>query len=138
MSESLVQRAGAKAVIEAEGGLLVLHPSPIDLNRNWQWPGGIRDDIEEPLIDTCLREVDEETGIDLTGIPHKLLRYGEWEAVDKGERVKILALFFHFILPERPWPILSHEHDDHDWINRANYLDFEANPEVHEVVEQVL
>lgn len=133
-----VQRVAAKASIEAEGGLLALHPSEIDLNRKWHIPGGIRDDIDESLLQTAIREVLEETGIDLSGREGKVLRIGEWPAVDKGENVKILAVFFHFKLDVRPQVKLSDEHVDFAWLNAENHRDYEANPEVHEVVEQLL
>lgn len=47
MQNSLIQKVAAKVIIEAEGAILALHPSEIDLNRNWQMPGGIRDDMRE-------------------------------------------------------------------------------------------
>lgn len=59
---NIVQRVAAKAIIEAENGILILHPSGIDRNRKWHIPGGIRDDINEPLAKTVVREVLEETG----------------------------------------------------------------------------
>jgi 8-oxo-dGTP pyrophosphatase MutT (NUDIX family) len=129
------QRVAAKAVIEVGGKFLVLHPSAIDANRKWHIPGGIRDDISEPLHTTAVREVMEETGIDLGGLEGKLLRIGEWPAIDKGEQVKILAVFFHFILPTQPNIVLSNEHDAFAWIDAVNHLDYEANVEVHEIVD---
>ncbi len=133
----LVQRVSGKAVVESDGGILVLHPSGIDANRNWHIPGGIRDDFAEPLEKTATREVLEETGINLSGIPSKVLRIGEWTAVDKGENVKILAVFFHFVLPSRPEVILSAEHDDSAWLNSKNYRSYEANKEVYEIIESL-
>lgn len=98
MNNDLVLRVAAKAVIEAEEGILVMHPSAIDLNRKWHIPGGVRDDIMEPILETALREVKEETGIALKGTPSKVIKIGEWQAVDKQEKVKILAVFFYFAL----------------------------------------
>lgn len=135
MSEVLKQRVAAKVVIEAEGGILVLHPSAIDLNRNWQIPGGIRDDISESLAMTGVREVREETGITLETPPNQVIKYGEWQAVDKGEKVKILAVFFHVSLDKRPDIVLSEEHDDYMWLDSKNYRQITANPEVYELVE---
>lgn len=134
----LAQRVAAKAVIESEGGILALHPSEIDANRNWHIPGGIRDKIKEPIYQTAIREVLEETGIDLADVPGELLRLGEWTAVDKGEKVGILAVFFHFRLPLRPEIVLSDEHIDFAWLDRENHEDYQANREVHEIVEQLL
>jgi 8-oxo-dGTP pyrophosphatase MutT (NUDIX family) len=133
-----VQRVAAKAVIEAEGGILVLHPSEIDLNRKWHIPGGIRDDIDEPLMATAVREVFEETRVDLSAVDGQVLRIGEWSAVDKGENVKILAVFFYFKLPTRPKIQLSEEHINSAWLDPSIHKDYEANVEVHEIVEKLL
>jgi 8-oxo-dGTP pyrophosphatase MutT (NUDIX family) len=138
MSDQLVLRVAAKAVIESEQGILIMHPSEIDLNRNWQMPGGIRDDITESILQTAVREVIEETGIDLGGRAGTVFKVGEWRATDKGEKVKILAVFFHFTLAKRPEITLSHEHDDFAWINRSNYKQYQANPEVYEIIEELL
>jgi 8-oxo-dGTP pyrophosphatase MutT (NUDIX family) len=131
-------RVAAKAVIEAEGGILVLHPSEIDNNRNWHIPGGIRDDVVEPLGGTAVREVLEETGIDLTGVPSRVFKVGEWPAVDQGEHVKILAVFFHFVLPSRPAIVLSHEHVNSAWLTPQNHHKYPTNPEVVEIIEELL
>lgn len=137
VTETLVQRIAAKAVIEAEGGILVLRPSEIDANRKWHIPGGIRDEISEPLGMTAVREVLEETSIDLNGIEGKVFKIGEWGAVDKGEKVKILAVFFRFVLPERPQVLLSDEHVDSAWLDRNNHHSIDANPEVYEIVDEL-
>ena len=133
--EDFKQRVAAKAVIEAEGGILTLHPSAIDTNRNWHIPGGIRDTLTEPLQQTAVREVMEETGIDISQLEGIVFKIGEWPAVDQGEKVKILAVFFHFILAERPDVVLSDEHTEYAWLDKKNYKDFEANNEVYEIVE---
>jgi len=139
MSETLGLRVSAKAVIEAEGAILILHPSAIDANRRWHIPGGIRDDVREPLRETANREIWEEAKIDLTGVPSRVFKIGEWTAVDHGEKVGILAVFFHFKLDKRPPVDLTEndEHDDSAWINRRNYLDYDTNPEVREIVEEL-
>jgi 8-oxo-dGTP pyrophosphatase MutT (NUDIX family) len=138
MSAKRVQRVAGKAVIEAQGGILVLHPSSIDLNRKWHIPGGIRDDIEEPIRATAIREVREETGMHLDVDSGQLLKVGEWPAVDKGEAVKILAVFFLFKLANRPTIKLSHEHDSFAWLDSGNLHSHDTNPEVREIVLELL
>ncbi len=138
MDEALVQRVAAKAVIVSENGILALHPSAIDLNRKWQVPGGIRDDINESITDTAIREVKEETGIDITSYDTVVVKVGEWKAVDKDEKVKILAVFYLFELPSRPEITLSHEHDDYAWLDKDNYVQYDANPEVLELINTLL
>lgn len=135
-SKHVVQRVSAKAVIESDKAILILHPSGIDLNRNWHIPGGIRDDINELMLDTAIREVREETRIKLPS-NGRVFKIGEWRAVDKGEQVKILAVFYHFTLPSRPVVELSHEHDNFAWVNRDNYHKYPANKEVYEIIEEL-
>ncbi len=136
--EKRTQTVSAKAVIEAEGGILVLHPSEIDANRNWHIPGGIRDNINEPLRETCNRETMEEAGIDLTGHTGRFIKVSEWPAVDQGNDVMILAIFYHFVLKRRPPITLSGEHDDSAWLDRSNYRQYPANEEVYQLVEELL
>jgi 8-oxo-dGTP pyrophosphatase MutT (NUDIX family) len=138
MDGQRVLRVAAKAVIEAEGSILIMHPSEIDINRNWQIPGGIRDNINETINQTAVREVLEETGIDIAGLFGRVFKVGEWPAIDHGKHVKIIAVFFHFKLPKRLAITLSHEHDDLAWVNRLNYKEYKANPEVYEIVEELL
>lgn len=138
MNEKRVLRVAAKAVIEAGGSILILHPSNIDLNRNWQIPGGIRDDIDENISETAVREVLEETGIGIQELNGRVFKVGEWPAVDKDEKVKILAVFSHYKLPNQPNIALSHEHDKAAWVNRSNYKQYRANPEVYEIIEELL
>lgn len=138
MSEELVQRVSGKAVILADNGILILHPSGIDLNRKWHIPGGIRDNIDESILETAIREVREETGIDLAKTKGKVIKVGEWKGVDKGEKVKILAVFYVFKIQDRPAVKLSHEHDEFAWLDKTNYKQFDSNPEVHELIEALL
>lgn len=92
--QHLAERVAAKVVILSEGGILALHPSEIDANRKWHMPGGIREDIREPIEQTGAREVAEETGIDISGLSGEVIKAGEWPAIDKGEHVRILAVFY--------------------------------------------
>lgn len=138
MTKKPVLRVAAKAVIEAEGSILLLHPSAIDRNRNWHIAGGIRDNIDEPISQTAVREVLEETGIDLETRAGRVFKVGEWPALDKGEETKVLAVFFHFVLPSKPKILLSDEHDEYAWVDLANYKTYQANQEDYEVVEELL
>lgn len=85
-----------------------------------------------------MREVKEETGVDISGITLKPVKIGEWTAVDHGEKVKILAVFFHIILPARPDIVLSEEHDNFSWLDKSNYQNYQSNLEVNEIIEEIL
>jgi 8-oxo-dGTP pyrophosphatase MutT (NUDIX family) len=97
----------------------------------------MRDDIEESIIETAYREVREETGIDLSGVSYKVIKIGEWQAIDKGVPVKILGIFFHFVLPQRPQVALSEEHNDFVWVNLSNYQNYDLHPDLKKSVEIV-
>jgi ADP-ribose pyrophosphatase YjhB (NUDIX family) len=132
-----VQRVAAKAVVKAKGAILILHPSSIDPNKKWHIPGGIRDDINESLNETLIRELKEETGIDATGKESKVIKIGEWTARDKDEQAKVLGVFFLIKLSSRPEVVLGKEHDDFVWVNLSNLCDYEVNKDVAEVVEML-
>jgi 8-oxo-dGTP pyrophosphatase MutT (NUDIX family) len=134
----LIQRVAAKVAIESKGSILILKPPGSDTNPKWQLPGGIRDDIAETLEETAIRECLEETGVDLRGLLFRTFMYGEWQAVDKGEKVGILAVMMHVVLPERPDVVLSHEHIESGWIDLSNQNQFNTNPEINQAVRLVL
>ena len=138
MSEILVPRNSAKAVLMCENSFLILHPSGIDENRNWHIPGGIQYDPNEALKDTAVREVWEETGIDISTIEGVPFKVSSWKAVDKGEKVLITAQFFLFLLNKKPIIVLSDEHDDSAWINKKNKENYPTNIEVDEIIEEKL
>ena len=89
--EGIKQRVAAKAVIESEGGILALHPSAIDTNRNWHIPGGIRDTLSEPLQQTAVREVMEETGWEIDDLV--LFRINDNPGRPKEDRQNIDFIF---------------------------------------------
>lgn len=138
MEQQLVQRVAAKAIIESEGGVLALQPSSLDRSAQWHNPGGLRDDINEPIVETVIREVREEVGINLAGVPYKVVKIGEWQATDKGQPVKILGIFFHFKLPKRQSIVLSEEHKSYAWLNLSDYLSYDLQPDLKEAIELVL
>ena len=131
-------RVASKAVVESDNQILILQPSKIDQNKKWHIPGGIRDNINEPLKQTAIREVAEETGLNLEGLPTKVVYASEWKAKDKGEEVNIVAIFFHFKLPTRQNVNLSEEHKGYAWINKQNIENYVCTPEVIEILDIVL
>ncbi len=135
----LGNRLAGKAVVESEGGILILKPSEIDTNKNWHIPGGIKDEPSESIKDTATRELFEETQIDQRGkdIGDPIYE-SSWNATDKGEKVTIVASFFHIIIAERPIIVLSDEHVNFAWVNTENIANYSVNNEVRELVSKLL
>jgi 8-oxo-dGTP pyrophosphatase MutT (NUDIX family) len=138
MSEKVGYRNSAKAIIRVKGAILVLHPSGIDANRNWHIPGGIQDDPDEKLSDTAIREVQEETMIDLSQVNGDEVKVSQWTAVDRRDKVLITATFFLYDLDKKPKVFLSDEHDDYAWLTKEDAKDYPANKEVYEIAEELL
>lgn len=134
----LAQRIAAKVAIIVDGEMLILHPSEFDDNRRWQLPGGLRDDLSEPIAATGTRELKEEIGLVIDPEELKVFRVGEWTAIDNGNTIAILAVFFFLKLDSKPEIMISEEHDDYTWISRDNHNNFDANREVHEIVLELL
>lgn len=83
-------------------------------------PGG-RVAWGETVKEGLHREVMEETGIDITGLPMELFTHSEWRPVIRGEQWQIIALFFLIRLSEKSTVKLSIEHDAVEWVPIAGY-----------------
>ncbi len=77
-------------------------------------PGGVVDEGETPL-EAVIREVSEETGIDLSDTPPDFLKtiFERWSDKD------FVYHMFHAALTERQIVALSSEHSDFSWVTPA-------------------
>jgi 8-oxo-dGTP diphosphatase len=121
----MVQRIAAKAVIVKDGKVLILREAATysegTQRGRYQLPGG-RVEIGEHFEDALLREVREETGLDVA-IEYPLY-VGEWRPVIKGMPNQIIGIFF-VCTPTSSQVTLSDEHDDYQWIDPAKPDDFD-------------
>ncbi|MBI4098787.1 MAG: NUDIX hydrolase [Candidatus Magasanikbacteria bacterium] len=83
-------------------------------------PGG-RIAWGETVEEGLHREVLEETGIDIFGLPIELFAHSEWRPVIRGEQWQIIALFFLIRVSEKPAVTVSLEHDAVEWVSVAGY-----------------
>ena len=135
MAENRIQQIAAKAVIVVRGKILILHPSAIDNNRNWHFPGGRRDNMNEEIENTAKREVLEETGIDLSLAHGRVIMVREWVANNNKESVQIMGVFFRYDMDAEPKIKLSEEHDRFVWLNSSSIADLNVNKEVPEILK---
>ncbi len=72
----------------------------------------------ENFRDSLIREVKEETGLDIKiGKPFFV---NEWRPVVRGEQWQIVGIFFE-CFADTDEVVLSEDHDDYKWIEPANW-----------------
>ncbi len=114
--ENIEQFIALKAVIFYQGKVLLLREGDYAANTsvgNWQFPGG-RLDRGEHFQDGLIREVKEETGLDIQfGRPFYM---AEWFPKPQGEDWHVVAVF---MICEANTDIVtvSEEHDAYQWMN---------------------
>lgn len=136
--ENMAQRIACKAIIAKDGKVLVLREaSTYDEGVNvgkYDIPGG-RVEMGEPFREGLLREVREETGLEVTiGEP---IFVGEWFPIIKGVKTQIVAIFF-VCIPEPGVITLSIDHDDYRWVTVEQARQLPISPPGVEVIEKYL
>ncbi|NUM25792.1 MAG: NUDIX domain-containing protein [Candidatus Buchananbacteria bacterium] len=89
----------------------------------------------ENWSDSLKREVKEETGLDIQiGKPFYV---GEWRPVVNNEPWQVVGIFFecHATTDQVQ---LSQDHDDHQWIEPANFKEYDLIPNLNEAFEAYL
>lgn len=122
-----------KAVIMADGELLILKRSPHAFTRPAQWdlPGGncewpqSNTDVANPNLPELLREIQEETGIVvdanlLSAVPLHVSTYFE---ADK--QVYTIIVGWKILLPAQPAVVISDEHIEFAWIKPEQFGNYD-------------
>lgn len=130
------QRIACKALIYHNSEILILREATASYvegtnGGRYHLPGG-RIKSGEHFIDGLLREVKEETGLEVkVGKP---LYVGEWCPVIRGEQNQIIGIFFICKAASKT-VILSHEHDDYLWISAGSYNEYDLMAPDDKVIE---
>ena len=113
-------------IVNKEGKVLILREAATygdgTQRGRYHMPGG-RIEIGENFEAALRREVQEEAGIEVD-IEYPIY-VGEWRPVIKGVPHQIVATFL-VCTPKSTEIRLSTEHDDFQWVDPADYKDFDV------------
>lgn len=127
---------GTKAVVHFEGKVLLLRESNEYLNGaeegKWDFPGG-RINPEETLEEGLLREVKEESGLQVT--KGKLLEAFDGFPVIRGEKCHVVRLYF-LCEAKVPTVTLSTDHDEYQWVDPKDVGDKILMADIAEMLEE--
>ena len=124
MAETEYFKVGQKALIEKGGKVLILN----DPKRGLDFPGGKVEAGEENLIDSLLREIEEETTLKVTiSDPFNV---GYWN--------KTKPTYFVFFKAEyiSGDVNLSDEHDNFEWVGKEDLGKLNSNHSFFKVLEK--
>lgn len=122
-----VLRVAAKALIRHNDKFLLLREGAPDGTQigKYQIPGGMVEPGEE-YMHALIREVKEETGLDVT--PIKPIMVDGWFPTIEGVKHQIIAVFY-LCEASSDKVTLSREHDDYVWIKPEEVKDYDVpNP----------
>lgn len=90
-----------------------------DMPGIWEFPSG-NAECGENLLNALVREIKEETGIDIKKEETKILSLDQYEA-EKADYVKCsVQINFLCEVKEKPIVYLSEEHTDFDWVSKSS------------------
>ncbi len=127
-----------KAFIVYQGKILIVRESnQYDEGTNagkYDVPGG-RVKPGQKWDESLRREIKEETGLEVKiGKPFHV---GEWRPIVNEEQWQIIGIFFE-CHTQTDQIKLSQDHDDCQWINPADFKDYDLIPNLHQAFESYL
>jgi len=128
-------------VVNSEGKVLLLRRSESDTRRPLQWdlPGGMMDD-GETLEQGAVREVKEESGVDITSQPRVVFSKAEVAAWDdqNGHHGRNVIRIYFTARVESANIVLSYEHDEFEWVTFETALEHIVYDRHREVIQYIL
>lgn len=126
---------GTKGVVHHEGKVLVLRESSQYLDGSgvgkWDMPGG-RINSEEAVRDGLVREIKEESGLDVE--PGEILGIFDGYPVIRGEKCHVVRVYFACASKTKE-VMLSQDHDAFDWIEPHSLEGKEFLNDIAEMLE---
>ena len=126
---------GAKGIVYYKGKVLLVRESSQYLDGaetgKWDMVGG-RIESDEEVRDGLIREVKEESGLDV--VPGKLVDVFDGFPIIRGEKCHVVRIYF-FCEAHSEEVVLSEDHDAYDWVNPGNIGDKELAGDIAEMLE---
>lgn len=134
MIEHMNLHVGVKALIQnSQQQYLFMRRSRAfgdEAEPHWDIPGG-RIDAKEPLFEALMREIKEETNLNIGSMP-KLLAAQDIFA----SHVDLHVVRLTYLLKGEGIPALSDEHEEFQWLTAEEALASQLDPYTREVLEQ--
>jgi 8-oxo-dGTP diphosphatase len=127
-------------IIEHEGKILLFKRSNLVGTYRGLWGGvaGYVEELEAPY-DTAVKEIRQETGIDLDGL--ELIRKGdplEFSDTYEGRRYDWIVYPFLFHIKDKELVRIDWEHEQYRWVYPSEIKKLDIVPGLDEVVRQLL
>ncbi len=127
-------------ILEHEGKILLMKRSTRVGTYRGLWGGvaGYVEELEDPY-DTALKEIRQETGIDLDGV--ELVRKGnpvEFSDTYEGRRYNWIVYPFLFHIKSNELVRIDWEHEEYRWVNPSEVRKMETVPGLDQIVAQLL
>lgn len=130
-----------KAIIISDNRALILKRSPSSFSRpngwdlpggNAEWPKTAAHDIESPHLDDLLREIKEETNLDVSRAYLRGLAPTHFDTYFEAERGIYSVISIYVIKFDDPLDhsavVLSEEHQDYAWVSSSELVNYEFGP----------